>query len=425
MFQENENISVKSESVDVQKVNQIIKMNPFKSAANPILTGNSNSDNSENSLMRENSMETMTMFKESQNTVDETPTQNDEIQHIDIKASEDNPVPSNHLMSPSDVKIENSPVGENSTSEAPKAEKRLYEKINKRRKNFCTDSRKRVLRLWYDIGEDIHSFYEGNYGEKEIERISANTGIGKSTLYKAIKFASNFTNDDFQGLLKKDYISFRLVVESFPIGRPQALQVFESSNSAREAKQKIDEIKGREPVQDASGCTTNIQTKPDNDEIESAENPDAAPESPESINQSRSTSESEPDSSSNPNDEPDEKPVKPNQQAETNKKSAKAELKAAVNNLLGGVYLGMKPLTNNGNSMTDVYESVMEVGIRLVNASTDKIALEKLSDIVRGVVADLSIILSFLYEGSNASNTINQQEEGKWASTSPSAVLPT
>ena len=135
---------------------------------------------------------------------------------------------------------------ENSDNEATLSETKLYNKIKNRVKDFTTDNKQRVVRLWYQIGEDIDKYYEGDYGKSEMKRISDNTGIGISTLYKAVQFANNFNDDDIKRLLAKDYISFRLIVESFPIGKLRALQVFETSSNAKEAQRKINEIKQQE-----------------------------------------------------------------------------------------------------------------------------------------------------------------------------------
>lgn len=365
--------------------------------------------------------------------------------------------------------IENSLTGENSISEAEKNEKRLCAKIKKRLIDCIIENKKRKMITWYWIGDDVDIHFKGTYGDNEINRISANIGVGAKTLYKAIQFATKFTNDDLESLLKKDYLSFRLVVESFPIGRVRALEVFESSKSAKEALDKINEIKGKKPVQQTPPKMANDQVEADNASTEAGGNADAPPKTPENHQQSQSTTKTEPDSSSDSNDVPD----KPNQPPETDKKSTKAEVEAAVNSILDGVFPGREPLIFKGALNPEIYESFMEIGKHLVNAGTDKIAPRDLGnitivaidellkmlpymlgggctdtaidhkdastrlvnagtktpkdlcEIVRAAIADLSKALVLMSEGSIPTININHPEGGTWASSSPSAAPQT
>jgi len=67
------------------------------------------------------------------------------------------------------------------------------------------------------------SFYEGNYGTGELQRISEATGIGRDTLTKACKFARQYTEDQVQHILKGKFVLSWFELAQGPSVSPQTL----------------------------------------------------------------------------------------------------------------------------------------------------------------------------------------------------------
>jgi hypothetical protein len=139
---------------------------------------------------------------------------------------------------------ENCPAGQNSSDDQAQDVVKLYSEINLIKNSYVQETRK--LRVWmrYQIGHVILIFYKGKYGDNEMMQISKNTNIGVSVLYKSIRLAKLFSESDVESLTKFGHVSYRLLVECFPIeDKKQIYNVFKNSKDAKEAQEIINEIK--------------------------------------------------------------------------------------------------------------------------------------------------------------------------------------
>ena len=439
LFQENQNSSTETEATKAQLENQ----NNGNEAAGdlpansdqPLIIGDKGI---ENSLMKENLEEEKTMFQENQNCSTETETTDDHNENLinEKDASGEIPVTPDkaaHENGDGCDQGENSLLRENSTTEVTEDEKKLYNKIKNRVKAFTTDNRKRIVTLWFRVGEDIDKYYEGDYGKSEMKRISDNTGIGISTLYKAVQFANNFNDDDIKRLLAKDYISFRLIVESFPIGKLRALQVFETSSNAKEAQRKINEIKQQESAKGttsddgADSTVPDSNTAPDSgvgadkvlEETDSETDPaDQAseptePQSPEAPPAIAQTEGSQDGQGASGSEQPstDKKSAKKKQQdtvADNNKEVSKPD------------FFGQ---AGSEDSFSYLFETMNKIGTKLVNTSIEKPANVVLRKIIQDTMMDLSNLLALVPEASCIHSGVTLSEGAAWESSCQSVAL--
>ncbi len=440
MFIENENSSMKTEDATVQYVNQITKMNPFAylsaTSAKPMSTSDNNGENPENYPLREilEDEKTIVQGNHDSSTKTESTKAHDENLINGNEAIGDNPVTSGQPMNACNEESENSLMRENSTTGDTVNEKKLYNKINNMVKNFANDNKKRVVSLWYWIGTDIDNYFEMDYGKSEMKRISDNTRIGISTLYKAVQFANKFTDDDLKWLLEKNYISFRLIVESFPLGRLQALQVFETSNNAKEAQHKINEIKQRE--------TTKNTTTDDGADLKVPDS-EKAPDTDTAAN----TVPEETGKEAQPADQvsaPTE-PQSADNQAEVNQKQGSQDVQGApvagqpssTENTVTKKHPDTETDINKKVSEPDffgkedspdsfsyLFETMNKIGTKLVNTSVEKPPIGDLREIIQDTMKELTDLLVLVPEATCAHSGVTLSAGAEWEFSCQSAALP-
>jgi hypothetical protein len=440
MFKENQNTSMKTEEAKGQQANQVSKMNAFayltSAPTKPISTSDKNGDNSENYPVIQNSEEEKTMFQENQNCSKEAEV-SDVINENQINGSEatkDLPATSAQPMSIVDEKIENSRTRENSTTEASAKEKKLYDNINNIVKKCTTNTKKEFVKMWYGVGKEINGFYKKGYDKNEMKQASNNTGISTSALYKATQFANTFTNDDRNKLLEKDFISFRLIVESFPLGRFRALEVFESSNNAKEAQLKINEFKRREsdkgtnPDEGTDSKVPDSEKAPDSDvaadtvheetdkEVQPADQPSSSKD-PQSPDDQAEVAQAE-----GPQDEQvasgSEQPSSTTKTAKKKKQDTDASKNKEVSK---PDFFGQ---TCSPDSFSYLFETMNNIGTKLVNTSVEKPAIGDLRKIIQNTMKELTNLLTLVPEATCAHSGVTLSGGTEWESSCQSAALP-
>jgi len=160
---------------------------------------------------------------------------------------------------------EYSTMVEYSGERKPESEKELCDTINEIKNNFITKTRKKGVEVRFKIGQEILHYYKGQYGQNEMKRIAENTGITLSALYKYIQLAKNFSQDQITWFMKFDYISYRLVAACLSIdNKAEIHQVFTTSINAKEADNKIKELKRKESAKDIPTDNVSDSIDPDN-----------------------------------------------------------------------------------------------------------------------------------------------------------------
>jgi hypothetical protein len=88
-----------------------------------------------------------------------------------------------------------------------------------------------ILVKW-EIGRSINSFYQGKYGDHELEKISKKTGIGTNSLHKMCRFARIYTTEQLQLLLKGQYtLTWLDIAQNLAIEPVSVIHTFELSKN--------------------------------------------------------------------------------------------------------------------------------------------------------------------------------------------------
>jgi hypothetical protein len=83
----------------------------------------------------------------------------------------------------------------------------------------------------WEIGRSINSFYKGKHGDRELEKISQQTGIGKDSLHKMIKFAKEYTLEHIKTLIKGKFaLSWNGILQNLSVNPDVLIKVYESVN---------------------------------------------------------------------------------------------------------------------------------------------------------------------------------------------------
>jgi hypothetical protein len=166
---------------------------------------------------------------------------------------------------------ENCPARQNSNEYQVQDVVKLYNDINQIIKSCVKETRKLHIWMCYQIGHVISSFYQGKYGDNEMMQISQNTNIGLSVLYKCVKLARKFSKSDVESLTTFDHVSYRLLVQCFPIeDKEQIYNVFKNSKDAKGAQKIINEIK---LLKSAKNNTTDADTSSNDNQQQAASSP--------------------------------------------------------------------------------------------------------------------------------------------------------
>lgn len=135
--------------------------------------------------------------------------------------------------------------------------------------------RETVLRNKFRIGTAFLEQYQSSYGEDTVGMIAGKVGMNKFTLYRCIKDAKMFTEDDIELFCTGGaFILAHKWVKCFsPLGREAIVETFKTSVSLKDFKEKMTVLKleQKKQVSDEGGSKTAVDKSqtPENSEKDS------------------------------------------------------------------------------------------------------------------------------------------------------------
>jgi hypothetical protein len=125
-----------------------------------------------------------------------------------------------------------------------------------------------ILVKW-EIGRSINSFYQGKYGDHELNKISKKTGIGTNSLHKMCRFARIYTAEQLQLLLKGHYtLTWLDIAQNLAVEPVSVIHTFELSKSYDDFLIQIKRLKDPDEKRGKSKLSKCAETK-----LKGVENP--------------------------------------------------------------------------------------------------------------------------------------------------------
>jgi hypothetical protein len=141
----------------------------------------------------------------------------------------------------------------------PESEEALIDYVNSQNSRLEMAN---ILVKW-EIGRSINSFYQGKYGDRELDRISKKTGIGTNSLHKMCRFARIYTAEQLQVLLNGNYtLTWLDIAQNLAIEPVSVIHTFELSKGYDDFLIQIKRLKDPDEKRGKSKLAKSVEAKP-------------------------------------------------------------------------------------------------------------------------------------------------------------------